>query len=241
MKELEPNGESESPFLEITLMELNDQNDSDANYLDILDRLRQNFLQYYGLDPSSIKICGNNQMLVNFLEKTEFNRVYDQDYAVYQYLYENILQNDLLGNLNEIRMQKDLKTRENLKLSHSSAMKSDPNTVHADLKNLNNLDDLDELSQKNYAVIRYRSNFLEPLRRNYNLISKVNEYLGSNVYNEEISDGFLRFVKNKEDFDAMLLAADEVEAWKEWFKLYEYDLDNPIIVQFLEIVQKKFR
>ncbi|MHA1617700.1 MAG: hypothetical protein ACTSVZ_00345, partial [Promethearchaeota archaeon] len=157
----------------------------------------------------------------------DFNSVYDQDYAIYQYLYEKILQNDLLGNLNEIRIQQDLKNREKERSSPSSDLESDKNIDHG------------ELSTKNYAIIRYRSNFLEPLRRNYNLIYKVNEYLGSNVYNEEIGDGFLRFIKNKEDFDAMLLAADEVEAWKEWFNLFEYDLANPNIVQFLEIVKKK--
>ena len=132
-----------------------------------------------------------------------------------------------MGNLNEIRVQKDQKNNENHNTSPSSGVKSDQNM------------NIDDPPAKNYAIIRYRSNYLEPLRRNYNLIYKVNEYLGSNVYNEEIGDGFLRFIKNKEDFDAMLLAADEVEAWKEWFNLYEYDLDNPIITQFLEIVHKK--
>ncbi|MHA1673763.1 MAG: hypothetical protein ACTSYI_09040 [Promethearchaeota archaeon] len=220
----ELNGESENPFLEVTLMELND---SDADFHQILDRLRQNFLTYYNLDPSYIEFQGNNQIMVHFSKKEEFYRVYDQDYAVYQYLYENILQNDLLGNLNDIRIQKDQKNSEIQKKSPSSGLKQDQNL------------DIDESQAKNYAIIRYRSNFLEPLRRNYNLIYKVNEYLGSNVYNEEIGDGFLRFIKNKEDFDAMLLAADEVEAWKEWFNLYEYNLNNPIITQFLEIVHKK--
>lgn len=54
-----------------------------------------------------------------------------------------------------------------------------------------------------YLVVRYRTNFKNPIRTNYRFVMSIIPLLDIRISYEEISDGFLLFFKRKEDFEDM--------------------------------------
>lgn len=88
-----------------------------------------------------------------------------------------------------------------------------------------------------YLILKYRTNYVFPLRRYYRLTSPVNQLLGDNIVEEEIADGFLRFIKTRIDFDALLTPGDVENGWKERFKKRNIDLNHPLVKNFFQTVQ----
>ena len=75
------------------------------------------------------------------------------------------------------------------------------------------------------------------MRKNYNLIYRINHLLGVHIVNEELQDGFIRFVKTKADYESMFVGNDEVEKWVQFFEILQLDITHPTIVKFLEIIK----
>ncbi len=93
-------------------------------------------------------------------------------------------------------------------------------------------------SDENYLVLRYHTNCISPMRRYYGFTSRVNQIFGAKVVNEEIMDGFLRFIKTKNDFEALLTPGDIETGWKERFKLQNIDLTHPLVLTFFDHVRE---
>ncbi|MHA1673174.1 MAG: hypothetical protein ACTSYI_06055 [Promethearchaeota archaeon] len=51
-----------------------------------------------------------------------------------------------------------------------------------------------------YLMVKYRTNFKEPIRKNYSFTFKIIELLGIGASYEEVQDGFILFYKTKEDY-----------------------------------------
>ena len=92
----------------------------------------------------------------------------------------------------------------------------------------------------NYIVLKYASNFLEPMRKSYQLVYKINVMLGSLIYNEEVHDGFVRFVRTREDFEGMLSSSEDVQGWITWLQALGIDIEDPTIEKFIEILRESF-
>lgn len=99
------------------------------------------------------------------------------------------------------------------------------------MENVNN-------SLENYIVLRYKTNFINPIRQYLGFTTRVNQYFGSKVINEELEDGYLRFVHTKMDFEAMLVPGDIREGWEEFFKIKKIDLNHPQIKEFFKVIEK---
>ena len=94
--------------------------------------------------------------------------------------------------------------------------------------------------ETNYIVLKYTANFLEPMRKSYQLVYKINVMLGSLIYNEEVQDGFVRFVRTKEDFEGMLSSSEDVDGWITWLQALGIDISDPTIEKFIEILRESF-
>ena len=92
--------------------------------------------------------------------------------------------------------------------------------------------------QENYMVLRFQTDYIQPLRRYYGFTNRVNQIFGSNVYNEEILGGYLRFIFSKEDYLHLIHPANHRKDWEEIFLLKHVALDNPLVQAFLETFDK---
>ena len=93
-------------------------------------------------------------------------------------------------------------------------------------------------SSENYIVLRYRTNHINPIRQYLGFTTRVNKYFGAKVINEELYNGYLRFLKTKEDFETLLVPGDIREGWEEYFKIKNIDLDHPQIKEFFKVIEK---
>ncbi|XEO75516.1 hypothetical protein WKT22_00534 [Candidatus Lokiarchaeum ossiferum] len=92
--------------------------------------------------------------------------------------------------------------------------------------------------EENYLVLRYRTNCIAPMRNYYGFTSHVNKIFGDKVINEEIVDGYLRFIQTKTDFKALLAPGDVETGWKKRFERRKVDLNHPLIQEFFEKVKE---
>lgn len=92
--------------------------------------------------------------------------------------------------------------------------------------------------EKNYLVLRYRTNCITPMRRYYGFTVHVNKIFGDKVINEEIADGYLRFLKTKVDFEALLVPGDVETGWKKRFEMRKVDTNHPLILEFFNKVRE---
>ena len=198
----------EKPFLEISVVSKTDEN---LTIIDVLEQIKGNIMNYPANPPESVVISSKPSIIFTFSDLEHFKAMYEKDYRIYSYLYEKVL-------------------RQHVDLS-SSIFKAKSGKMNASTSTQSTA------MQKNYIVLRYHSNNLAPMRRNYQLIYKVNEIFGFRVTNEEVQDGFVRFIKTKEDYDGMFVGRDEVEKWIEVFRLFEIDLTHPSILKFIEILK----
>ena len=195
------------PFLEISIETTCEKT---LSHSDLLTIIQKSLNRDYGLDCQLLQRQENPYLRFDFDSIEAFEQMYDKNYKMYEFLYDNILRDELLFDpLFEVSLDKN---REE--------------------------DKEDEDSDQNYIVLKYHSNHLAPMRRSYGLTSRINRMLGANLFNEEISDGFLRFLKTKEDFEGMLLPAKERWGWEEWFRIRNVDLTHPTFQSFLKIVDE---
>ena len=68
--------------------------------------------------------------------------------------------------------------------------------------------------------------------------TRVNFYFGAKVINEELHDGYLRFLHTKEDFETLLTPSNVRSGWEEFFKIKKIDLDHPQIIEFFNAIEK---
>ncbi|MHA1561533.1 MAG: hypothetical protein ACTSPA_05355 [Promethearchaeota archaeon] len=91
---------------------------------------------------------------------------------------------------------------------------------------------------ENYIVLRYKTNFINPIKQYLGFTTRVNKIFGSTVINEELQDGYIRFVYTKEDFEALLVPGDVGSGWEEFFKIKNIDLEHPQIKEFFKVIEK---
>ena len=192
------------PFLEISIDTTREKSLSRS---DLLAIIQESLKRDYSLDGHLLLKQEDPYLHFEFDSKQAFEKMYDKNYRVYEFLYENILKNELL---------------------FDSFFEESP------AQELKSEDEEDPV--QNYIVLNYHSNYLAPMRRSYGLTARINRILGAHLFNEEISGGFLRFLKTKEDFEGMLLPAKKRWGWEEWFRLRKVDLAHPTIQSFLKIV-----
>ncbi len=89
-------------------------------------------------------------------------------------------------------------------------------------------------TQELYLILKYRTNYKEPLRKNYEYSRWFADTFQVLVYHEELEDGFLNFYKRKEDFLDNRLDKTNPTLLQEW-------LDRKGIVFPEEISRKIFR
>lgn len=194
----------EKPFLEISVVSKSDEK---LEIIHILTTILKNIMDYPPVPPETAIISLHNSVILTFSSLQDFEAMYEKDYRIYSYFYDEIIKNEVDFPVNIFR---------------SDSARNNPT---------------DEDDVANYIVLRYKSNYLAPMRRNYQLIFRVNEIFGSTVKNEELQDGFIRFVRTKEDYEAMLVGNDEVEKWLEIFKLFKIDTNHPSIQKFIDIIK----
>ncbi|MHA1476146.1 MAG: hypothetical protein ACTSPA_10305 [Promethearchaeota archaeon] len=90
----------------------------------------------------------------------------------------------------------------------------------------------------NYIVLRYKTNYVNPIRQYLGFTTRVNKYFGAKVINEELEDGYLRFVHTKVDFEALLVPGDVHSGWEAFFKIKKIDLNHPQIKEFFNVIKK---
>jgi len=93
-------------------------------------------------------------------------------------------------------------------------------------------------SAENYLVLRYKTNHINPIRQYLGFTTRVNKYFGAKVINEELYDGYLRFLQRKEDFETLLVPGDIGSGWKDYFKIKKIDLNHPQIKEFFNVIEK---
>ncbi len=91
---------------------------------------------------------------------------------------------------------------------------------------------------ENYIVLRYKTNYINPIKQYLGFTTRVNKIFGSTVINEELFDGYLRFVNTIYDFEALLVPGDVRQGWVDFFKIKKIDLDLPQIKEFFKVVEK---
>ncbi|MHA1612382.1 MAG: hypothetical protein ACTSVZ_01845 [Promethearchaeota archaeon] len=197
----------EQIFLEISVVETQEKG---LSHLEILQKIIDDYTGVYCIPHSSVEIISDSKCRFSFQSEQEFWAFYDVDFNIYNYMYDNLLTN-----------YEDFPRfiKKNLFLNQTAS------------KPQNNEDD------DFYLIIKLRTNFINPLKRNFELTYKINEIFGDQVFNEEVADGYLRFYKTKVDFENNLLPINNIEAWIEWFKNLNIDITHPIIQNFLKILK----
>ena len=177
------------------------------SHKELLQLIIADYTKVYCISPSSVEFISDSTCRISFSSAQQFWAFYDVDFNIYEYMYEN-----LLTNFEDFpRFLKE-------------------NFPSKPFAKSENTDDF-------YLIIRLKTNFLEPLKRNFELIYNINDIFGDQVFNEEVADGYLRFYKTKVDFENNLLPINDLDAWIEWFITLEIDIDHPIIQKFLDILK----
>ncbi len=202
--------EKENPFLEILFVSTTDPN---LKMDVLLQRAKYYFLSLCPIPPKRIEIRGINSIYLEFHNLEDFKAMYEKDLRIYSFLLDKIL-----------------------KTSNPEAILNDKSKFLPKDGLTDSKADFDE-NDRNYMVLRYRSNYLEPMRNNYTVVHHMNQILGVQIITEELQDGFIRFIKTRADFESMFVGKDEVKKWIKFFEVLKLDITQPAITQFLEIVK----
>ena len=89
-----------------------------------------------------------------------------------------------------------------------------------------------------YLTLKYRANFREPMKKNYQMSNKVAKILGTRFYIEEVFDGFLMFYKFKEDFEIAQIDREDSREIINWCKLKNFSPENPVVKDLLKYLEK---
>jgi len=96
----------------------------------------------------------------------------------------------------------------------------------------------DEISE-NYLVLKYITNWKEPMVKNYQFTSKAAEIIGVVFNIEEIEDGFLMFYHKKIDFDANQIDRLDIDELKKFFTENNLDLNLPSVQPLFKFLKDK--
>ncbi len=96
----------------------------------------------------------------------------------------------------------------------------------------------DEIPE-NYLVLKYSTNWKEPMVKNYQFTSKAAEIIGILFSIEEIEDGFLMFYHRKIDFDANQIDRLNINELKNFFNDYNLDLNLPSVKNLFKFLEEK--
>lgn len=91
----------------------------------------------------------------------------------------------------------------------------------------------------NYIVLKYRTNFKDPLRKNYQLTAQIAQLLGESVCIEEVQDGFLYFFQTKDAFEDANFDKLNPKELGLWFKKRGIGLDHPKIKELFVLINQK--
>ncbi|MHA1746030.1 MAG: hypothetical protein ACTSWW_08515 [Promethearchaeota archaeon] len=89
-----------------------------------------------------------------------------------------------------------------------------------------------------YIILKYTSNWKEPIRKNYQLTMKVDQIFGVQSSFEEVEDGFLKFYKRRQDFEDSKIDNNSRDGWKKWFELRGFNPDSQFAQTFFAILEE---
>ncbi|MHA1673683.1 MAG: hypothetical protein ACTSYI_08640 [Promethearchaeota archaeon] len=195
---------------EIVFLEISVESTVEQNLteLELLDQVSHAFKELYGKNCQIIENNGRPCVRIEFFSQQAFAKIYEKPYSMYVFIFEEFLQDNM--------------SIENLFAQSSNRTEEEKE---------------DEL-EENYLVLRYRSNCMEPMRQYYEFTAKINKFFGAVVLNEQLIDGYLRFIATKEDFEILLLPGDMEHAWRETFKIRGVDPNHPLIQKFFTSIKK---
>jgi len=92
---------------------------------------------------------------------------------------------------------------------------------------------------ENYLVLKYFTNWKEPMIKNYQFTSKAAETIGVVFHIEEIENGFLIFYRKKIDFDANQIDRLNIDELKKFFTDNDLDFNLPSVQRLFKFLEEK--
>ena len=175
---------------------------------ELINQLRDAYGKQYFQKSTILHSHDQWKMRVEFSSQKEFEGIYEKSYQMYVYLFDNFI-------------SKHSKFEELFQNTNSSKNFSKQKSI-----------------TRNYMVLRYSTNCIWPIRRFFGFTARVNKIFGSHVANEEIENGYIRFIETKKDFLSLLHPADIEENWRGMFKIRNVDMDHPLIKGFFATLQE---
>ena len=90
-----------------------------------------------------------------------------------------------------------------------------------------------------YLILKYRANFKEPMRKNYDFGRWYADFFQENVFIEEIEDGFLHFFLEKDDFLDSNLNKMNPQEFQKWVKNKGIHFPEELLKEFFKILAEK--
>ncbi|MHA2018865.1 MAG: hypothetical protein ACTSXY_11385 [Promethearchaeota archaeon] len=197
------------PFLEISLISTAEKK---KTALQIMKKFQKNFEECYKIN-TSIRMEEKTPIIrVEFTSKDEFLAIYERDLDIYEFLLENVINGSL--DLEEFKTEQ---LNSKLKIKSGS----------------------EQIDKENYIVLKFTSNFKDPMRKKYNLTTKVDHIFGVHSAFEEVEDGFIKFFERKEDFEDTMLDNLKRADWEKWLKLKGIGISTEFAKNFLNLLAKK--
>jgi hypothetical protein len=171
--------------------------------MDILQILKTKFELYSNVETSLKKSDSEETLLIKFDSLSSIQEVYESEIPFFEAILEII--NDFDGppeNFNEILSIRD--SEENLE-----KIQNDPDKL--------------------FLVLKYRTNYIDILRKYYEFVYKIISYLGLDNSFEETADGFLHFYRTANNFNIStlnFLNLSELTAFLKKHKLWNKKIEH---------------
>jgi hypothetical protein len=178
-------------FLEISVVSLNNPLMSKKQ---LLEQISYRVKRTHQIEPKWIGDLENPKIRFEYDSKEHLEKCYVRDIFLFEKILE-LMNSGIISN-EEIH-QMNLKRK-----------------GHFPLIPMEIIDDQKPI----YLILKYQTDYKEPLRNNYRLTLRVAEILEYSVEVEEIADGFLIFYKNPEDFEANQIDKANLTEMTQYFK-----------------------
>ncbi len=96
----------------------------------------------------------------------------------------------------------------------------------------------EQKNQDIYLILRYRTNFKQPMRDSYVYKQWFIDRLEEKVWIEEIEDGFLHFYQTKEDFQRVILDLTQASEILTWYHMKKDALTPQFSRQLLSMIRE---
>lgn len=203
---------SEPPFIEIELISTTE---TALMPKDILEIIKKRFEKTHNVKTSWAGTETTPIVRLNYVSLDALVKGYSRDLFLFNYFIE-------LMNADPEWLQ------ELLNLVNFSAVGQ---------TSLNSGESLDACTEpNNYVVLKYRTNYKDPLRKNYQFTSKIAQILGENVCIEEIDDGFLYFFQTKGSFEDANFDKLQPAELRMWFQKKGLNPEHPKIRPIFDLV-----